>query len=296
MDRKIRVLCPAEWNHHNTGWPSCVRELKSKLHTNNGVDFYSNSMLNMLEYGPVAERPWVGVLHATPEKHIEKVISESPSMKKCLGVFGLSEYVCDFLRSTTDKRVSRIHMALEKPMFQFNPNLFLFGQPKVVMIGHWMRRFESIYELNADGYQKVILKCSAPEAPDYEQMLSSAIRFNVKIEDGLERNKYEKFFESNIVFLNLIDSSANNTVIECMVNRTPILINRLPALEEHLGKEYPLFYENIEEASRKIADKNLVLIAHEHLKKINTEPYNVKNFASELSESEVYKCLPSIKL
>jgi hypothetical protein len=270
--------------------------LKSKLHTNTGVDFYSNSMLSMLEHGPVAERPWVGVLHATPEKHIEKVISESPSMKKCLGVFGLSEYVCNFLRSITDKKISRIHLALEKPMFQFNPDLFLLKRPKVATIGHWMRRLESIFELNADGYQKVILKCSAPEAPDYEQMLGNAIKFDVKIEDGLDRNKYEKFFERNIVFLNLIDSSANNTVIECIVHRTPILINRLPALEEHLGREYPLFYENIEEASQKIADKNLVLLAHEHLKRIDTEPHNVKNFASELSESEVYKCLPSIKL
>lgn len=296
MERKIRVLCPADWSHHNTGWPYCVRELKDKLHTSTGVDFYSNSMLGMLENGWVAERPWVGVLHATPERRIEKLISESESMKKCLGIFGLSEYVCSFLRSITDKRVSRMYLAVGRPSFRFNPNKFLNETAKIVMIGHWMRRFESIYELTSADYQKVILKCSAPEAPDYDKMSLEAARFGVRMEEMLNGKDYEKIFEGNIVFLHLEDSSANNTIIECIVNSTPLLINRLPAVEEHLGKDYPLFYDTVYEASRKLTDKNLVLAAHEHLKKIDTKPYEIDSLARMVSESEVYRCIPSIKI
>jgi len=296
MDRKVRVICPADWVHHNTGWPSCVREVRKNLHTNIGVDFYSNSMLNMLENGPDPERPWVGVMHATPEEHVEKIISESRSMKKCMGLFGLSEYVCNFLRSITDKKVSKINLAIENPLFPFNHSSFLSGHPKIVMVGHWMRNFESIYELEAKGYRKTILKCSAPEAPDYDQMSVKAKKFGVHMDEKLNRKDYEKMFESNVVFLHLNDSSANNTIIECIVNSTPLLINRLPAVEEHLGRDYPLFYESIGEASKKIKDIDIVLLAHKHLQSIDKEPYRIDNFASNLSESEVYRCLPSIKI
>ena len=48
-----------------------------------------------------------------------------------------------------------------------------------------------------------------------------------------------------------------------MARNTPLLVNRLPAIEEYLGKEYPFFYETAEEASMKI--KNLDLIKNTHL-------------------------------
>ena len=296
MERKIRVICPANWSHHNTGWPCCVRELKNKLHTNTGVDFYSNSIISMLEKGWKAKRPWISVVHATPEECKKTLSSENASMKKCLGLFALSEYACNFLRSITEKKVSRLYLAIEKPICRFDPKAFLQGQPKIMTIGHWRRRFESIYELRAEGYRKVILKCSAPEAPDYLKMSEEANRFGVKIEEELERTEYEKALRDNVVFLNLEDSSANNTIIECIMSKTPVLVNRLPALEEHLGQDYPLFYDNIEEASKKIEDKNVVILGHKYLCHIDTRPYEMENFAKTVSESEVYKCLPSIKL
>lgn len=296
MERKIRVICPSIWSHHNTGWPCCVRELKAKLHTNIGVDFYSNSIISMLERGWRAERPWVGVVHATPEECEKKLLPENISMKKCLGLFALSEYACNHLRSVTGKKVSRINLAVGKPLRGFDPKAFLQGQPKIMTIGHWRRRFESIYELRAEGYRRVILKCSAPEAPDYLKMSEEASKFGVNIEEGMDSAEYEKALQNNIVFLHLEDSSANNTIIECIMSRTPLLVNRLPALEEHLGKDYPLFYDNIEEASNKIEDKSMVILSHKYLCGIDTRPYEMENFANTVSESEVYKCLPSIKL
>jgi hypothetical protein len=275
-----------------------VREVRNQLHTNIGVDFYLNSMIHMLENGNYPKRPWVGVLHATPDQHVRTLISESIYMEKCVGIFGLSGYVCDFLKSITDKKVSRIHLAVGRPAHPFNPDKFLSNQsPKILMIGHWMRRFESIYQLVAKGYKKTILMCKAPEAPDYENF---SIKFQkndqVYLEKSLAKSDYEKIFEDNLVFLDLLDSSANNSVIECMVNRTPLLINRLPALEEHLGSSYPLFFDSIDEASCKINDKNLILYAHEHMKSINIDKYLLENFARYLSESDVYKSLPKVKI
>lgn len=250
-------------------------------------------MINVLEGKIRTKRPWVGVLHATPDDRIANILSKNAIMNKCLGLFGLSDYVCNFLKSHTDKKISRIHLGVGKPLFPFMPEAFLACRPKIVLIGHWMRKFDSICELKAPNYDKTILRCDAPEAPNYDKIKTSS---DVKIEGSMNRVDYERIFERNIVFLDLMDSSTNNTVVECIVNKTPIVVNRLPALEEHLGSTYPLFYKDIREAAEKISDKNLILAAHEHMKSIDTEPYKLENFAKRLSETEVYKRLPFIKL
>lgn len=55
--------------------------------------------------------------------------------------------------------------------------------------------------------------------------------------------EYDELLNESIVFLNLVDASAVNTIIECMMRGTPVIVNRHPAVEEYLGKEYPGFYD-----------------------------------------------------
>ena len=74
---------------------------------------------------------------------------------------------------------------------------------------------------------------------DTHKMINS-----VQLIDGLDDLAYDDFLKDKVVFLNLVDAAAVNTVIECIVRAIPIIINRLPALEEYLGIDYPLFYNN----------------------------------------------------
>jgi hypothetical protein len=60
---------------------------------------------------------------------------------------------------------------------------------------------------------------------------------------------FDALLTRNIVFLCLKDCSAVNTVIECMARSTPLVVNRHPALEELLGKDYPGFYDDLEGAA-----------------------------------------------
>jgi hypothetical protein len=53
---------------------------------------------------------------------------------------------------------------------------------------------------------------------------------SVAVIEQLPDNKYDELLSRNAVFLNLLDASASNTVVECIVRNTPILVNRLPAL------------------------------------------------------------------
>ena len=80
---------------------------------------------------------------------------------------------------------------------------------------------------------------------------------SVKIINKVDNNEYDKLLTSSIVFLDLVDCSASNTIIECIVRRVPVLVNRLPALEEYLGTDYPLFYDNFDHALKLLSKLNL---------------------------------------
>ena len=61
---------------------------------------------------------------------------------------------------------------------------------------------------------------------------------------------YDTLLSQSVVFLKLIDASAVNTVLECVARGTPLIVNRLPALEELLGGTYLGFYDTLEEAAQ----------------------------------------------
>jgi hypothetical protein len=153
---------------------------------------------------------------------------------------------------------------------------------KILHIGGWLRNSNTFYKLQVpDGIEKVLLKgkygnvdiptCSliCQLCPGTSDILPGSLchpsmcrgeqlnRFDrqviqdlnemiesVTVVEDIQDDDYDQLLASSVVFLNLVDASACNTVIECLARHTPIIINRLPALEEYLGKDYPLFYPN----------------------------------------------------
>ena len=94
------------------------------------------------------------------------------------------------------------------------------------------------------------------------------------------------------MFLDLYDTSANNAVIECIARGTPLLINKHPATVEYLGEEYPFYFDNLEEASKK--SKNYVLIekTHQYLMTFNKrKQITIEYFNDQLINSDIYKSL-----
>lgn len=108
---------------------------------------------------------------------------------------------------------------------------------------------------------------------------------NVQVISTLSNDEYDVLLANNIVFLRLLDASAVNTVIECIARNTPILVNRLPALEEYLGQDYPFFYETISEANNMVSDVVLIQRAHDHLAKIDKDVLQVSTFVRNLKTS-----------
>lgn len=110
----------------------------------------------------------------------------------------------------------------------------------------------------------------------------------VDIIDKLNNEDYDILLSKNIVYINLVNASAVNTIIECIIRDTPILVNRLPATEQYLGKDYPLLYETIEHAQELLRDNKSILNAYKYLKKMDKSHLTI-NFFIDIISSFDYK-------
>ena len=99
---------------------------------------------------------------------------------------------------------------------------------------------------------------------------------------------YDILLSRNIVFLDLVDASAVNTLIECIVRGTPIIVNKLPAVVELLGEGYPLYYTKIEEVPS-LLDVDKITDAHIYFTLLDTEKFRIETFVSAFLESSICK-------
>jgi hypothetical protein len=106
---------------------------------------------------------------------------------------------------------------------------------------------------------------------------------DIKVITFLENNDYDLLLMKNIVFINLIDASAVNTIIECIVRHTPIFVNRLPATEEALGALYPLFYNDISEVTNML-NINKITEGYNYLYKMNKDKFKIETFLNEFKK------------
>jgi hypothetical protein len=111
----------------------------------------------------------------------------------------------------------------------------------------------------------------------------SKIINSVQIIDKLDNQQYDEILTCNIVFINLLDASAVNTVIECIIRNTPIFINKTEFTIEMLGEKYPLFYNNPLEVLNLLNLKNIKK-AHIYLSKLNKDKYNINTFLQHFTD------------
>ncbi len=199
-------------------------------------------------------------------------------------------------------------------MFEMNP------AKKIIQIGAWLRNTYAIYELPPiNGYTKTALKGKDMDnyyIPNINQVISrikevgsSQRRNSISLSDNSYTNKYvaglsqlivdnhesvmllsdidndqyDELLKCNIVFINLVDAAAVNTILECIARNTPILVNRLPATEEYLGCDYPLFYNDISEVPSLLTNIN-VRSAYNYLSQLDKSDLMIDHFISKILE------------
>jgi hypothetical protein len=111
----------------------------------------------------------------------------------------------------------------------------------------------------------------------------------VEILEKLDNTEYDNILTENIIFLNLINASAVNTLIECVIRGTPILINKIPAVVEILGEKYPLYYNNMEHAYKLINDINCIIKASKYLTKLNKNKLSMDYFIKSITKGKIFE-------
>lgn len=305
-------LIDTNFTHHRKGWDIAVSELKKLHNPNSPVTFYDWADWELKKQKAIKGK-WIGFLHNVltypthelPHKYqkknaiipLSKLVHQNffqESLNNCYGLFTMCKNTSKFLQRHVDVPVSFMWHPVEKEELVFDIELFE-ADPKVVMIGQWMRRYQSIYELDSCYIKKITLAKRFVNK-DYKHIKKHNQKGEVELLQHLENKEYDQLLSSSIVFLDLYDAAACNTLLECIVRNTPLLVNILPSTVEYLGINYPMFFTDLEEATEKLKDKSLLLDTVRYLKNMDKTHLDPKNFFKQLKESQVMQNLPTVTL
>lgn len=112
---------------------------------------------------------------------------------------------------------------------------------------------------------------------------------SVEFIEHINNLEYDKLLCENVIFIFLDDASAVNTVLECVVRNTPLIVNKHPAVVEILGNNYPLYVSNVKnnygmimmEVDALLREESNIVNAHECMKNINTKMIEISSFVAD---------------
>ena len=307
---------------HRSGWNYVIKNL-FEFNNENGVlfdGFLENAFSwrkseyvknDIIPY----KQPWVGVLHNPPNMPLwfsdnnaypQSIIHDPyfrESINNCKGLYVLSDYYARFLKHYLPHvPIEVLYHPTEIPNVKFSYNKFINNKnKKVVNIGWWLRKLNSIFLLDVPNKIRLmpnnkckdtILRLTNIERSLMNLKLTTKQLNSVELVDHLSNEEYDNLLSENIVFLDLYDTSANNAVIECIARGTPLLINKHPATLEYLGEDYPFYFDNLEEASRKVQDFILIKETHQYLMSFEKrKQITIEYFKEQLINNKIYKSL-----
>ena len=236
--------------------------------------------------GPVVpyDKPWVGFVHVPPdvpswfqsEQANQRIFSRRSwrkSIEHCKGLFVLTEYHRQHLERMLkpDFPISVLRHPTEFPEVGFDFDRYLQNpQKRVVQIGWWLRKLDAITKISVPGHIPTLLGKDdwSKNLLTYSERRASGITSipgQAERTAFLDNDAYDQLLAENIVFLDFYDTSANNAVIECVARGTPIVVCRHPAVEEYLGTDYPLFFDDYHQISDLVSDAGRLKEAHAHM-------------------------------
>lgn len=317
-ERKINLTNQLKgfYGQHRSGWYYVLRLLK-KLHHTKGI-LLDSFIERTFCWHPDGIRPnlepWIGFIHVPPNvpgwfqyeqsnDYIFNTTAWKKSLPFCRGLFTLSNYHRKNLAAKIDLPLANLIFPTEVPSAKWNREKFMKNkEKKIVQVGWWLRKLHTIFQLPTKKYKKIFLRVTHADIDSLmkkeREILIKEAKFDDKMYKTAEavtyipNKEYDKLLSENLVIINLYDSSANNTVIECIVRNTPVLVNPIEPVVEYLGEDYPFYFSSLEEAAEKAENLELVSETHRFLqdhpiKKKLTGEYFLESFIN----SEIYKNL-----
>lgn len=311
---KLNLSRCSGFSTHRSGWSYCISSLMS-MHSNAGIfvddfiersfswqlnSYYGGKNIHNLPY----KKNWIGFFHNPPNIPEWFDMYNSPmailerdvfiqSLKTCKCIITLSEYLKEWLSSRIKIPIISVKHPTETPKIKWSQEKFLNQKEiPIIQLGYWLRDFFAIHNLRCgprfnrywlpSHNETAMLIMKTKEKTQKKFWEEKYLWSGVKIKKYLSNQEYDNLMSGSVVFLKLYDSSANNAIIECIARNTPILVNKIPAVVEYLGDNYPLYFDTLDEASEKIKDTNTIIQSHKYLKNMNKNWINGKYFAKDL--------------
>jgi hypothetical protein len=295
---RIRIEHAVTWDHHRGGWKQGMSWLYRYLHTDDGTLFIP-SVDEFLVTGRVLREPWVGVIHGAPRTFyrfpdLERLLAMDTfkaNARWCRGLWALSHYVAGHLRShEVPFLVGTLPYAVDHDVAPFSFAAFKDAAPRrLLLVGEYLRRYDRFYELAAPGYTKLLLRCF----PDGETQRDLQTRDGVTVLDRIGDAEYDEWLQDSMLFLDLVDAPATTAICECIARSTPVLVNRVGAVEEYLGADYPLYFDSLDEAAAKLQDLDLIARTVTHLRRRRRQlNLTFERFVGRVATSAIYRALP----
>lgn len=244
---------------------------------------------------PLPDRPWCGLLHATPIR-IPEFLAEAAAFRSFVSksLFSNENWTragtnCKRLFVFSEEHVQNVRGKLTLPLQVVRRPLPYVNQTwswerfknnptkKVIQVGWWLQRLHAIHALPVN-MEKLWIRKPNPEMEEVLQLEEKHLRarfiiFDHSIEtvrtlEDLTLNLYETLLCENVAFVHFYDAKNLDLVTQCIARRTPLLVNPLPAVREYLGDAYPLYYYSYFDAASKSDNFDLLLKAHVYLDKI----------------------------
>lgn len=315
----FRPLKMLDWSYfnggskfHRGGWHSLLEHLQFKNYLTSDKGILFADILEQYfvwDYGKPLEEDWIGISHMTPNtSQIHRLADVNllfsnqnfqNSLKYCKGLVFLSDY----MKNYADKyfNYSLPTFSLKHPVAediqQFNLNDFKnHSSKRVILLGKQMRRISSIYLLNTR-FRKAWMPGTSEKKfafkivkSEMDMMgLKAYKHFNPRLVEFLHypsHHKYDEVLRTNIILLDLYDASANNSILELLQGNVPFFCRRLPSAEQYLGKDYPMFYNNLDYVHEILKKDeyilNLYRVANEYMKNLNKDDLRYEFFSRKL--------------
>jgi hypothetical protein len=221
------------------------------------------------------------------------------SLNFCKILFVMNEtqiiYIKQFLKSKGFDNIivaSLIH-PINELTYTFNYDEYILNKNKTIYsIGNWLRKQYPIFKLKcSDKFNKAIMPFTKRTELELEYYTKLDNIFLTKDEintvnklEYVSTQNYHKIFENNLVFLDVYLTTINNTILECIISNTPIILNRKQEYINLIGGDYPLFFDNIDEINSFIETDNNILKAHKYLKNIDKTKFSMNFFKQTLEK------------
>ena len=156
----------------------------------------------------------------------------------------------------------------------------------IIQVGQQDRKLSSLGIINSPGHTKLWLTGlkdirRAQEKLDLEKTELGRDFLPFKILYTKTFAEYDTLLSENIVFLDFHVAVANNTVVECLLRNTPLILNKTDSLKYYLGDEYPLFFTNLDEVADLLSLEK-ILEATIYLKNMDKTGITIEYFLESL--------------